>query len=316
MMICPPHVTPTVLCRSLLLLGFVVLSAVSASAAVELKKDAAAKTVAVAINGRDFSTYTFADAQPKPYMWPVRGGDGTIITRPIFNDRSQGDHPHHKGVWVAVDEVGGVKFWAEDGKIANRGVEVTVAKGNPAQMKVTNDWLDMEGKAVVRETTLISIWDNGLLGYDIRFTASGDEPVEFGDTKEGLFGFRMAESMKEKEGGRVVNAEGAKGTAECWGKPTGWIDYSGEVAGKTFGVALFDHPLNFRPSRYHVRNYGLFSISPFGERAYTNKKRPAQPYFLFPDKELRLRYALFVHDGDTASAKVGKVYLDYLESGM
>lgn len=296
--------------------AFFVLTSLTALAAVELKKDNAAKTVAVTINGRDFSTYTFADAQPKPYMWPVRGGDGTIITRPIITDRSQGDHPHHKGVWVAVDEVGGVKFWAEEGKIANRGVEVTVAKGNPAQMKVTNDWLDTEGKAVVRETTTISIWENGLLGYDIRFTASGDEPVEFGDTKEGLFGFRMAESMKEKEGGRVVNAEGAKGTAECWGKPTGWIDYSGEVDGKTFGVALFDHPLNFRPSRYHVRNYGLFSISPFGERAYTNKKRPAQPYHLFPGKELRLRYALFVHDGDTASANVGKVYLDYLESGI
>jgi hypothetical protein len=292
------------------------IAGLTAEASVELKKDDAAKTVAVTINGRDFSTYTFADAQPKPYMWPVRGGDGTILTRPIITDRSQGDHPHHKGVFVAVDEVGGVRFWAEDGKIANRGVDVTVAKGNPAKMKVTNDWLNPEGKAIVRETTTISIWENGLLGYDIVFTASGEEPVEFGDTKEGLFGFRMAESMKEKDGGRVVNAEGVKGTADCWGRPTGWIDYSGEVNGKTFGAAIFDHPLNFRPSRYHVRNYGLFSISPFGERAYTNKKRPAQPYFLFPEKELRLRYALFVHDGDTASANVGKVYLDYLESGM
>ena len=157
--------------RQILVIAVCCTAALPAEAAVELKKDDAAKTVAITINGRDFSTYTFADSQPKPYMWPVRGGDGTIITRPIFNDRSQGDHPHHKGVWVAVDEVGGVKFWAEEGKIANRDVEVTVAKGNPAQMKVTNDWLDMEGKAVVRETTLISIWDNGLLGYDIRFTS-------------------------------------------------------------------------------------------------------------------------------------------------
>lgn len=302
--------------RTLMVAGVCLLTATATQAAVEMKMNSEEKTVAITINGRDFSTFTFADSQPKPYMWPVRGSDGTILTRPIITDRSQGDHPHHKGVWVAVDEVGGVKFWAEDGKIANRGVKILTASGNPAKMKVTNDWLDPEGNAIVRETTVISVWENGLLGYDIRFTASGDEAVEFGDTKEGLFGFRMAESMKEKEGGRVVNAEGAKGTAECWGRPTGWIDYSGEVDGKTFGVALFDHPLNFRPSRYHVRNYGLFSISPFGESAYTNKKRPAQPYFLFPGKELRLRYALFVHDGDTASAKTGKVYLDYLQSGM
>ncbi|MDA0284178.1 MAG: PmoA family protein [Planctomycetota bacterium] len=313
---CPPRFVRLLLSRGLLALGVGLLATSVTQAAVELKMNPDTKTVAVTVNGRDFSTFNFADAQPKPYMWPVRGSDGTILTRPIITDRTQGDHPHHKGVWVAVDEVGGVKFWAEDGKIANRGVKLTVASGNPARMQVINDWLDPEGKAVVRETTEISIRENGLLSYDIVFTASGDEPVEFGDTKEGLFGFRMAESMKEKEGGRVENAEGAKGTAECWGRPTGWIDYSGEVDGKTFGVALFDHPLNFRPSRYHVRDYGLFSISPFGEGAYTNRKRPAQPYLLFPEKELRLRYALFVHDGDTASANVAKAYLKYLESGL
>ena len=313
---CPPRSVRLLLSRGLLALGVGLLATSVTQAAVELKMNSDTKTVAVTVNGRDFSTFNFADAQPKPYMWPVRGSDGTILTRPIITDRTQGDHPHHKGVWVAVDEVGGVKFWAEDGKIANRGVKLTVASGNPARMQVINDWLDPEGKAVVRETTEISIRENGLLSYDIVFTASGDEPVEFGDTKGGLFGFRMAESMKEKEGGRVENAEGAKGTADCWGRPTGWIDYSGEVDGETFGVALFDHPLNFRPSRYHVRDYGLFSISPFGEGAYTNKKRPAQPYLLFPGKELRLRYALFVHDGDTAAANVAKAYLKYLESGL
>ena len=49
-MICPPRVTPAFLRRSLLLLGIIVLSVASASAAVELKKDSAAKTVAVTIN--------------------------------------------------------------------------------------------------------------------------------------------------------------------------------------------------------------------------------------------------------------------------
>lgn len=69
---------------ALLLSGVCLLTASPAQAAVELKKDDSSKTVAVTINGRDFSTYTFADTQPKPYMWPVRGGDGTIITRPII----------------------------------------------------------------------------------------------------------------------------------------------------------------------------------------------------------------------------------------
>ena len=62
---------------ALLLSGACLLAVSSAQAAVELKKDDSSKTVDVTINGRDFSTYSFADAQPKPYMWPVRGGDGT-----------------------------------------------------------------------------------------------------------------------------------------------------------------------------------------------------------------------------------------------
>lgn len=287
-----------------------------AADAGKVKLEKGEDTVTVTIGGREFTKYNFNAELPKPFFWPVRGGDGTILTRDIIYDRTKGDHPHHKGIWVAVDEIGGVKFWAEHGKIANRSVELTVPAGNPAKLTVVNDWQNEEGKTVVTETSVISIHENGLFAFDIRFTNPGDAPVDFGDTKEGLLGFRMVHSMQESEGGQVVNAEGLKGTKACWGKPSAWIDYVGPVDKGTFGVALFDHPLNMRPSRYHVRNYGLFSISPFGQKAYTGGKLPAQPYFLFPDGELRLRYGLYIHDGDTKSADVSGVHLNYLKSGL
>jgi hypothetical protein len=125
----------------------------------------------------------------------------------------------------------------------------------------------------------------------------------------------MAHSMRETEGGTIINAKGEKGSAVSWGKVNDWIDYYGKVDGNTFGAAIFDHPLNLRRSRYHVRNYGLFSINPFGESAYTRGNRPAEPYYLDPAGELRLRYGLFIHSGTTEQAKVGDVYLDYLKSG-
>ena len=306
------------------LIGLAALAAFRNSADASVTLTQGEDTVVIKINDREFSTYNFNADLPKPFMFPVRGSDGTVLTRDIIYDRSKGDHPHHKGIWVAVDEVGGVKHWAEAGKIINRDIELVVERGNPAQMRVTNQWLDEEEKPVVTETTLISIFDSGLFAYDIRFTPERDEPIEFGDTKEGLFGFRMIDSMQEKPkkydgpGGVVKSATGEIGTGDTWGRPNDWIDYYGQVegSGKTFGVALFDHPLNFRRSRYHVRNYGLFSINPFGQAAYTGRKRPADPFYLLPGAELRLRYGLYIHEGDTEQADVAGTYIGYLKSGL
>jgi len=283
------------------------VSAAGPSVTLTPKADA----VDVTIDGKPFTVFNTSSELPKPFFSPVRGADGTVMTRPIAKPGD--DHPHHKGIWLAVDKVNGVDFWAERGRIENRSVKLHVADGNPAVMQVVNDWLGKDGQPVVTENTTVRIFANRLIGYDVTYQPCG-ESVTFGDTKEGLFGFRMIDSMREREGGNVVNADGDQGSAKCWGKPSDWVDYHGPIEGKTYGVAIFDHPLNFRPSRYHVRNYGLFSISPFGERAYTNGAKPASPYVILPGDELRLRYAMYIHAGDTEAADVDGAYRAYLKS--
>ncbi len=258
-------------------------------------------------------TFTFLHTGPewaKPFLSPVMAPGGAIVTRPI-GDLEDKDHPHHKGIWFSVDEVNEVKFWAEAGKILNLKVEAI--EGNPGKIKLKNHWLGKDELPIVVEMTTISIFPSRLVIYDATFTAAAPK-VTFEDTKEGLFGIRVATTMREKVGGIVVNAEGKQGTKECWGQPSKWVDYTGPVDGKNYGVAIMDHPANFRPSRYHVRDYGLFSVSPFGEGAYQNDKNKSQPVTLESGQSLRLRYGLQVHAGNSAEGKVAEAYEQFLNA--
>lgn len=273
------------------------------------------KTVEIRIGDAPFAVYqtNTKGELPKPFLLPVRAADGTVLTRALKDPE---DHPHHKGVWVSVDQVNGVEFWAEKGKILTMSAYVgstEIGSLRVPQLRVKNSWQSLEGEPIVEEETAIVVHPNRLVTFDIRFTAKHG-PVEFGDTKEGLLGFRMVNSLREKETGKVVNANGAEGSAKCWGRPSPWVDYYGTINDKTYGITLFDHPKNLRKSRYHVRNYGLFSISPFGEKAYTKGKEEAKPVKLAKGESLRLRYALYIHDGDTKTGKVADTYKLYLKS--
>ena len=267
----------------------------------------------IRINSQPFATYNYGSDLPKPFLLPVRSALGVVINRDL-NDATDGDHPHHKGMWNSVDEVNGIQFWAEKGPIRNESVTVISSGDTTAAWSVINLWEHPEsGDVQLTETATLTIHANRLLVYDMTFTATSVD-VAIEDTKEGLLGFRVAPSMKEKNGGHVIASDGTETTANCWGKAFPWIDYFGTVDGKTVGVAIMDHPQNFRPSRYHVRDYGLFSVSPFGEKAYTNGANEAAPVHLKKGESLRLRYAIYFHDGDTKAAHVASAYQQFVKT--
>lgn len=293
----------------LVLLAVCGTSSLIAADAVQMVKGE--DTVAITIDGAEFATYHFGSQWAKPFLYPVKSATGKPFTRSLEAPDSK-DHPHHKGVWCAIDEVNDLRFWAELATIKNVGLELVRPEGDPAILKVTNHWLGTDGQPVVIEVEHIAIYADRLVTYDLNFTA-GAAPVTWGDTKEGLFGIRVADTMRETKGGQIVNAEGLKATKDCWGKFSDWVDYTGDIGGEVGGVAVMDHPLNFRRSRYHVRDYGLFTLSPFGNSSYTNGAEPEQPLVQAAGSSFRLRYGLYFHAGTAAEAHVADKYLEFLK---
>jgi Family of unknown function (DUF6807) len=277
-------------------------------ASVQLIKRA--DTVDVQIGGAPFATFRFGPELPKPYFYPVIGPDGKQVTRKSPVESGE-DHPHQKSLWIAVDEVNGVDFWAEKGKIVNRSVTLLTPEGNPAVFRVKNEWQDTMGKTVVTETTTVSIGANRLMMFEVVFSA-GESPVTFGDTKEGLVGLRVNPELREDKGtGKITNSDGFQDEKNCWGKESAWVDYSGTVEGTALGVAIFEHPNNFRRSRWHVRGYGLFSVNPFGGKAYTGDPANEGTYKLEAGKSFTLRYAVYVHEGNSEQGKVAATFQQY-----
>ncbi len=146
------------------------------------------------------------------------------------------------------------------------------------------------------------------MDFDITIHAPNG-PVMFGDTKEGMMGFRVASSMDvdRKQGGRIVNSRGRK-DGDTWGMPAEWVDYYGPVNGKTVGIAVMDHLSSFRhPTHWHVRTYGLFAANPFGLKDFPNGKGKNGSHTIPKGGEMRFRYRIFIHEGTTEDAGVALV---------
>jgi hypothetical protein len=302
------------------------LSAVQASAQVSFNVHKGDR-VEVYIGGKHYTTLFHGPKTNKPYLHPLRTADGTVITRSWPMEAVEGetkDHPHHEGVWFTHGDVNGYDLWANTKKGPKQGLvvadEAVVVKDGKTQGSITATyrWQDPNGKPLLREDRTITFYDdpaNRVIDFDIRLTAL-DQPVKFGDTKEGTFAIRLTDALTEKKGtGTMVNAQGAKTMQEVWGKPSPWVDYSGTVSGKPVGVAIFDHPSNPKhPTTWHARDYGLFAANPFGDHDFYKDPARDGSITIQPGKHIRFRYRVVVHPGLTDAAQLQKLYGQYKQT--
>ena len=157
-----------------------------------------------------------------------------------------------------------------------------------------------------------------LFDFEITIHASHGA-VTFGDTKEGTMAVRSRRNdalPKGKVGhGHIVNSEGIRDVA-TWGKRADWCDYSGPVNGKTVGVAIFDNPANpLHPTSWHVRDYGLFAVNPFGLHDFEKKPAHSGDFTILAGQSATFRYRFYIHAGDEKQANVAEMYADYAAFG-
>ena len=276
------------------------------------------KRIEVRVGGRPLLTYV-PDDGPKPYYYPLIGPTGRPITRAFPMARVEGeklDHPHHRSMWFTHGSVNGVDFWTEaSGHGTIRETARPVVQGGPevGTIRTSDDWLGPDGKKVCEDERVVRIYITPgprVIDFDLTLKAS-EGPLVLGDTKEGMFGLRVATSMDvtAKPGGKIVNAEGVVDQA-AWGKASPWVDYSGPVEGQTVGIAILNHPDSFRyPTTWHVRDYGLFAANPFGYRDFGRKE--SGKYTLPAGESLRFRYRIILHEGDADSARLPEAFEAY-----
>ena len=301
-------------------------SAVTLSAQVKITAQGNTQ-VAVEIDGKPFTTLYTGPETTKPYLHPLRAASGVIITRMYPMEKKQGDstdHIHQRGLWFTHGEVNGLDFWGNDpsqqgptkGKVQLKKLGALKSGKSSGSISATFDWVDAGGKVLLTEDRTMTFHSDPklrIVDFDITFT--GVEKSRFGDTKEGSFAIRLAEELTGKRSGKMVNAAGKVGEKEVWGKPSPWVDYSGQVQGQALGVAIFDHPSNPKhPTYWHSRDYGLFAANIFGEHDFFNDKSRDGGMTLEPGQKWRFRYRVLIHPGLTAEAGLAAAYDTYSKS--
>jgi hypothetical protein len=274
----------------------------------------------VTVGGKPFTAYRYGKEFPdKPVFYPVMSPNGARVNReyPMVTGVAgeSADHPHHQSLFFTYDEVNGTNFWNPE-QTGRRIVHVSTRVVQNSLISQLN-WDDKDKKTVLGETKIVTFSggsDVFVMDHDITLRAA--VPVTMGDTKEGAFGIRLNDTLKENGGsGRYINAEGLETAAKVWGKTSPWVAIRGVVkdAGgeKPVTVAIYAKPggLNF-PPYWHARDYGLFAANPFARKGY-DPAAPERITTLAMGEQLNVRFRVAVYSSHVTKARLDQDFAAY-----
>jgi len=312
-------------------LAAMLLSSPALNAQVEFE-NVSGDHIAITIDGQAFSNFFYGPAYTKPFLAPLRTASGLVVTRrwPMENiEGDSHDHPHHRGLFIGFGDINEINFWETEVASVPSGdnpkLKGVMAMAKMGDMKpgkksgsfgMTFNWQAAGKGVILEEERVLSITaekDIRIIDMDSTFTAKTD--AKFGDTKEGFFAIRVADSIAGKNGGIMTSSEGGQTEKNVWGKHAEWVDYDGTVDGQKVGIVIFDNPANLsHPPRWHSRDYGLFAVNPFGAKEF-DPAAAAGGYSMKAGDQMRFRYRVIIHPGDFPKKKIAEMYAAYKKKG-
>jgi len=322
---------------------------------IDLIQNDKEQKVDVMVDGKLFTSFLYSDqisVLKKPVLYPLISANGVTITRGYPLDPKPGertDHPHHIGAWLNYGDVNGLDFWNNSDAIPEERVKemgiIRLEKINrlesgdgQAELSVTCDWTNSEGKVLLKENTdFIFRAEKGKRIIDrITTLTAQKEPVEFKDNKEGMIGIRVARGLEHPSDkpvtlsdahgkktdvpvldntgvtGHYLSSEGIEGM-EVWGKRAKWVALSGTVDGKDVTVVIMDEPSNVGyPTYWHARGYGLFAANPLGQKIFSNGKEELD-FTLGPEESITFKYRIEILDGKSSKKQLEEEYNKFVK---
>ncbi len=289
----------------------------------QVKVDVQDNQIVVSINGRPFTALQKGKDANKPYLYPLLTASGKRVVRGFPMEQIAGeptDHPHQRGMWIGYEHLSGQNIWEIDpadpqphsGSIQFQKVIETHDGEKSGGFTVAAQWLNQDDKPVIDETLTLTFYaqpiQNRMFDVDLRLKAI--KLSTFEDARDGGIGFRLAPSFDETHGGKVVNADGVEGADKIEGTHSNWVDWKADVDGEKVGVAVMNHPSNYRaPTAWRLKPFGLVFANPFAQRYY-DKSRKDGSLGLQPGDELRLRYRVLIHPAGVDIAAAFKEFSD------
>ncbi|OIN59008.1 DUF6807 domain-containing protein [Arsenicibacter rosenii] len=312
-------------------------------ARIQITPNDAQKKIEVTVDDKPFTAYIYPgpDVLKKPVLYPIRTAGGNFITRGWPMDPRPGeriDHPHHVGMWFNYGDVNGHDFWNNSndvkghggpfGTIVHTGVKSIKSGNDQAELTVTADWLDKDGKPMLKEeTTFVFRGKGNERSIDRSTTLKAlDKDVAFKDNKEGMIAIRLARQLEHPSNkpevftdangiatkvaqmdnsgvvGHYHSSEGVEGE-DVWGKRAKWMNLTGELNGEKVSIAIFDNPKNVGyPTYWHARGYGLYAANPLAPSVFTNGKESPMNYTLPAGKSVTFRYKVLITSGAVSDA--------------